>query len=57
MTKEVTTTDRATVTVYTDLFNKRIRIDDYVGDLNEGVYVVKVNSNAASISLKVIVQR
>jgi beta-lysine N6-acetyltransferase len=34
VTKEVTT-ETATVNVYTDMFNKRIRIDDYVGDLNE----------------------
>jgi putative beta-lysine N-acetyltransferase len=32
--KEVTT-DKATVTVYTDPFNKRVRIDDYVGDVDE----------------------
>ncbi|MBK7652221.1 MAG: hypothetical protein IPJ20_18000 [Flammeovirgaceae bacterium] len=34
MTNEVTT-DNATVSVYTDTFNKRIRIDHYAGDLNE----------------------
>ncbi len=39
MTKEVTT-DTATVTVYTDIFNKRIRIDDYVGDLDEALNII-----------------
>lgn len=34
MTHEVTT-NKATVSVYTDTINKRIRIDDYAGDLNE----------------------
>jgi beta-lysine N6-acetyltransferase len=34
MIKEVTT-DKATVTVYTDMFNKRIRIDDYDGNLDD----------------------
>lgn len=34
------TTDKATVTVYTDIFNKRIRIDDYAGDLNEVLIVI-----------------
>ena len=39
MTKEVTT-NTATATVYTDIFNKRIRIDDYVGDLNEVLQII-----------------
>jgi putative beta-lysine N-acetyltransferase len=39
VTKEVTT-DKATVSVYTDTFNKRIRIDDYVGDLNEVLIII-----------------
>lgn len=34
MRKEIIT-DNATVTVYEDPFNKRIRIDDYAGDLKE----------------------
>ncbi len=39
MTKEVTT-DKATVSVYTDPFNKRVRIDDYVGDLDEVLNII-----------------
>ncbi len=39
MVKEVTT-DKATVSVYTDTFNKRIRIDDYAGDLNEILLII-----------------
>jgi putative beta-lysine N-acetyltransferase len=39
VTKEVTT-DKATVSVYTDTFNKRIRIDDYAGELNEVLQII-----------------
>lgn len=39
VTKEVTT-DKATATVYTDIFNKRIRIDDYAGELNEVLQII-----------------
>lgn len=39
MTKEVVT-DKATVSVYTDPFNKRVRIDDYVGDLNNVLLIM-----------------
>ncbi len=39
VTKEVTT-DKASVSVYTDAFNKRIRIDDYAGDLQEVLTVI-----------------
>ncbi len=39
MTKEITT-DHASVSVYADTFNKRIRIDDYAGALNEVLQIM-----------------
>jgi putative beta-lysine N-acetyltransferase len=39
VTQEITT-QHATVTVYTDTFNKRIRIDDYSGELNEVLLII-----------------
>lgn len=53
MTKEVTT-DKATVSVYTDTFNKRIRIDDYVGDLDEVLNII--NQNVSNWVEKLIVK-
>jgi putative beta-lysine N-acetyltransferase len=39
VTKEVTT-EKATVTVYPDIFNKRIRIDDYAGEMDEVLDII-----------------
>lgn len=53
VTREVTT-DKATVTVYTDAFNKRIRIDDYAGDLLEVLAII--NNQIAAWVEKLIVK-
>lgn len=53
MTKEVTT-DKASVSVYTDPFNKRIRIDDYAGDLQEVLAII--NSQMVAWVEKLIVK-
>ncbi len=53
MTKEVTT-DKATVSVYTDPYNKRIRIDDYAGDLNE--ILLHINQQISDWVEKLIVK-
>lgn len=53
MTKEVTL-NKASVSVYTDTFNKRIRIDDYAGDLQEVLNII--NSQIATWVEKLIVK-